>query len=69
MAYDALAEGPNGRIPSDPKIMWKKSKLATIWVFLCFTIEIPLILLKYVTMVICFIFYVIYEALDSTVKF
>lgn len=37
MAYDALAEGPNGRIPSDPKIMWKKSKLATIWVFLCFT--------------------------------
>ena len=38
MAYDALAEGPSGRIPSDPKIMWKKSKLATIWVFLCFTI-------------------------------
>ena len=27
MAYDALAEGPNDRIPSDPKIMWKKSKL------------------------------------------
>lgn len=69
MAYDALAEGPNGRIPSDPKIMWKKSKLATIWVFLCFTIEIPLTLLKYVTMAICFIPHAIYEALDSTVKF
>lgn len=33
IAYQALEI--NGRIPSDPRIMWKMSKPATVWVFLC----------------------------------
>lgn len=64
MAYEALKEEPSGRIPASPKIMWKKSKPATIWLFLCFTAQIPLKLLKYIVMGICFIPHAIYEALD-----
>ena len=64
MAYEALKEEPSGRIPASPKIMWKKSKPATIWLFLCFIVEVPLTLLKYIVMGICFIPHAIYEALD-----
>ena len=64
MAYEVLKEEPSGRIPASPKIMWKKSKPATIWLFLCFTAQIPLKLLKYIVMGICFIPHAIYEALD-----
>lgn len=64
MAYEALAEEPSGRIPANPKIMWKKSKPATMWLFLCLTVEVPLTLLKYIVMGICFIPHAIYEALD-----
>lgn len=62
MAYQALEV--NGRIPSDPRIIWKMSKLATIWVFLCMMVEIPLTLLKYIVKWICFIPHAIYDALD-----
>ena len=62
MAYQALEV--NGRIPSDPRMMWKMSKPATIWVFLCMVVEIPLTLLKYMVKGICFIPHEIYDALD-----
>lgn len=64
MAYEVLKEEPGGRIPASPKIMWKKSKPATIWLFLCLVVEVPLTLLKYIVMGICFIPHAIYEALD-----
>lgn len=62
IAYYALEI--NGRIPSDPRIMWKRSKPATVWVFLCLVAEIPLTLLKYIVKGICFIPHAIYDALD-----
>lgn len=62
IAYQALEI--NGRIPADPRIMWKMSKPATVWVFLCLVAEIPLTLLKYIVKGICFIPHAIYDALD-----
>lgn len=44
--------------------MWKMSKPATVWVFLCLVDEIPLTLLKYIVKGICFIPHAIYDALD-----
>ncbi|MFW5646127.1 MAG: hypothetical protein ACOCMX_02405 [Acetivibrio ethanolgignens] len=65
MAYNALRNENNSRIPSSPKELWKRSKLATIWLFLCLIIEMPLTALKYVLMALCFIPHAIYETLEN----
>lgn len=65
IAYDALKDENSSRIPTNPKELWKRSKLATMWLFLCLLVEVPLTALKYIVMAICFVPHTIYEALDN----
>lgn len=65
IAYEALRLENSDRLPRSPKEWWKKSKLATIWVFICLVVEVPLLALKYIIMGVCFIPHKIYEALEE----
>lgn len=65
MAYEALKSEGSDRIEICPTEWWKKNKLATIWVFICLTLEIPLMIVKYIIMAVCFIPHKLYEALED----
>lgn len=64
-AYRTLKSENSDRIELRPLEWWKKSKLATIWVIICLTLEIPLAIAKYIIMAVCFIPYKVYEALED----
>jgi hypothetical protein len=61
-------EDENGDINGTPVDWWKRNKWACIWCVLCMMATLPLILLKYIVMIICFIPHAIYITLDD-VKF
>lgn len=65
MAFETLKAEGSDKIFIDPKEWWKKSKFATIWIFFCLIGEIPLMVLRQIIMLICFIPHAIYEELDK----
>lgn len=56
-------ENEDGYINGTPVDWWKKNKWACIWCLLCMIVQIPIVILRFALMVICFIPHVIYEAL------
>ena len=64
MAYEALREEGSANISRKPSDWWKKSKWATIWTIIVLAFEIPITIIKYVIMAICFIPHKIYEELE-----
>lgn len=65
LAYEKLKEKNSIGLTGTPIDWWKKSKIATIWAVICLVIEIPLVLIKYIIMAICFIPHKIYEELED----
>lgn len=65
--FDNLIDDESSKRTADFKIsyFWKKNKLATIWYVLCMVAQIPLVILKTVLMVLCFIPHAVYDALDN----
>ena len=59
---DILAD-KDGYIESNPNVWWKTSKPACVWAILCMIVQIPVVWLKCIVMIICFIPHAIYEAL------
>lgn len=59
---DILAN-EDGVIESNPSDWWKISKPACIWAILCMVVQIPVVWLKCIVMIICFIPHAIYEKL------
>ena len=64
MAVKAL-EDENGCIKGTPIDWWKKNKWECSWCVLCMMETLPLVLLKYIVMIICFIPHAIYITLDD----
>lgn len=64
IAFEVLKDS-DGNISMNPIEWWKKNKMACIWSLLCMVVQIPLIWLRYITMLICFVPHVIYVALDD----
>ena len=58
-------EDENGGINGSPVDWWKRNKWACIWCVLCMMVTLPLVLLKYIMMIICFIPHAIYITLDD----
>lgn len=58
-------EDENGYIDGAPVDWWKKNKLACIWCLLCMIVQIPIVVLRFALMIICFIPYKIYEYLED----
>lgn len=64
IAFEALRD-TDGNIPRKPVEWWRRNKLACIWCILCLLAEIPIALLRFALMTICFIPHKIYEYLDG----
>lgn len=64
IALEALKD-TDGKVSRKPVEWWGRSKLACIWLILCLLAEIPIVILRFVLMVICFIPYKIYEHLED----
>ena len=58
-------EDENGYINGTFVDWWKKNKWACSWCLLCMIAQIPIVILRFVLMVICFIPYKIYEYLED----
>lgn len=64
LAYEALKD-KNGNVHGNPITWWKVSKLATIWCVLCMIVEVPVTILRFVLMAICFVPHKVYEYLEN----
>lgn len=58
-------EDEDGYINGTPVDWWKKSKWACIWCLLYMIVQIPIVILRFVLMAICFIPHKIYEHLEN----
>lgn len=58
-------EDENGDINGTPVNWWKRNKWACIWCVFCMIATLPLIFLKCIVMIICFIPHAIYITLDD----
>ena len=58
-------EDENGCIKGTPIDWWKKNKWACSWCLLCMIVQIPIVILRFVLMAICFIPHKIYEHLED----
>ena len=65
LAYRTLKEENSDRISKNPIDWWKKSKIATVWMIICLIVEIPIVIIKYIIMAVCFIPHKIYEELQD----
>ena len=64
LVYETLKD-KNGNLSRNPVDWWKKNKLACSWCLLCMIAQIPIAILRFVLMVICFIPHKIYEYLED----
>lgn len=64
IAFEAL-RNTDGKISRKPLEWWRRSKLVCIWFILCLFAEIPIVILRFVFMAICFIPHKIYEHLED----
>lgn len=64
IAFEALKD-TDGKVSRKPVELWRRSKLACIWFILCLLAEIPIVILRFVLMAICFIPHKIYEHLED----
>ena len=64
IAFEALRD-TDGNVSRKPSEWWRSNKLACIWCILCMLAEIPIAILSFVLMTICFIPYKIYEHLED----
>ena len=64
IAFEALRD-TDGKVSRKPVEWWRISKLACIWFILCLLAEIPIVILRFVLMAICFIPHKIYEHLED----
>ncbi len=60
-------EDENGYINGTPVDWWEKNKWACSWCLLCMIAQIPIVILRFILMVICFIPYKIYEYLEDMI--
>lgn len=64
IAFEALRD-TDGNVSRKPVEWYKRNKLACIWCILCMLAEIPIVILRFVLMAICFIPHKIYEHLED----
>ena len=64
IAFEALRD-TDGNVSIKPAEWWGRNKLACIWCILCLLAEIPIVILRFVLMAICFIPHKIYEHLED----
>lgn len=64
IAFEALRD-TDGNASIKPVEWWRRNKLACIWCILCMLAEIPIAILRFVLMAICFIPHKIYEHLED----
>lgn len=64
LVYETLKD-KNGNLSHNPVDWWKKNKWACSWCVLCMMETLPLVLLKCIVMIICFIPHAIYITLDD----
>ena len=64
IAFEALTD-TDGNVSRKPVEWWRRNKLACIWCILCLLAEIPIAILRFVLMAICFIPHKIYEHLED----
>lgn len=64
IAYETLKD-KSGNVHGNPITWWKVSKLATIWCVLCMIVEVPIAILRFILMTICFVLHKIYEYLEN----
>lgn len=64
IAFEALRD-MDGNVSIKPVKWWRRNKLACIWCILCLSAEIPIAILRFVLMTICFIPHKIYEHLED----
>lgn len=64
IAFEALRD-TDGNVSIKPVEWWRRNKLACIWCILCMLAEIPIVILRFVLMTICFIPHKIYEYLED----
>ena len=64
IAFEALRD-TDGNVSRKPVEWLRRNKLACIWCILCMLAEIPIAILRFVLMTICFIPYKIYEHLED----
>ncbi len=64
IAFEAL-RNTDGKISRKHLEWWRRSKLVCIWFILCLFAEIPIVILRFVFMAICFIPHKIYEHLED----
>ena len=64
LVYETLKD-KTGNLSRNPVDWWKKNKLACSWCLLCMMATIPLLLLKCIVMIVCFIPHAIYITLDD----
>lgn len=64
LVYETLKD-KNGNLSYNPVDWWKKNKWACSWCLLCMIVQIPIVILRFMLMAICFIPHKIYEHLED----